>query len=154
MDAGGAVVGEHDGAYAYTVGQRRGLRLGRPAADGRPRYVLAVTPVTNTVVVGPAEALDVAALAGSEVVWLAPDVPAREWTAAEVQVRAHGVPVRAEVRVVAGDADADGGARLEVRLGEHLRGVAAGQSVVVYAGTRVLGQATIERAVRRVGGLS
>ncbi len=154
VDSGGAVVGDHDGAYAYTVGQRRGLRLGRPAADGRPRYVLSVSPVTNTVVVGPAEALDVAELAGSDVVWLAPDVPARAWTAAEVQVRAHGVPVGAEVRVVAGFDGAGGGARLEVRVGEPLRGVAAGQSVVVYAGTRVLGQATIERAVRRAGGLA
>src|SRR4051812_48080603 len=26
----GAVVGSHDGTYAFTVGQRRGLRLGRP----------------------------------------------------------------------------------------------------------------------------
>ena len=34
--ATGEVVGHHDGAYAFTVGQRRGLRLGRPAADGRP----------------------------------------------------------------------------------------------------------------------
>ena len=28
---GGEVVGTHDGSFAYTVGQRRGLRLGRPA---------------------------------------------------------------------------------------------------------------------------
>ena len=41
IDAGtGAVVGGHDGAYAYTVGQRRGLALTVPASDGRPRYVL------------------------------------------------------------------------------------------------------------------
>ena len=25
---------EHDGAYAFTVGQRRGLRIGHPAPDG------------------------------------------------------------------------------------------------------------------------
>ena len=31
---------QHDGAYAFTVGQRKGLRLGTPAPDGRPRYVL------------------------------------------------------------------------------------------------------------------
>ena len=37
----------------------RGCAIGRPAADGRPRYVLDIQPVTNTVVVGPAEALDV-----------------------------------------------------------------------------------------------
>jgi len=34
------------------VGQRKGLNIGRPAADGRPRYVLEIRPKTNTVVVG------------------------------------------------------------------------------------------------------
>ena len=38
--ASGDVVGEHAGAFAFTVGQRRGLQLGRPAAGGEPRYVL------------------------------------------------------------------------------------------------------------------
>ena len=56
--------GEHDGAYAFTVGQRRGLRIGRPAPDGKPRYVLDVSPVTRTVTVGPAEELDVSGLVG------------------------------------------------------------------------------------------
>ena len=32
----------HDGAYAFTVGQRRGLHLGRPADDGGRRYVVGV----------------------------------------------------------------------------------------------------------------
>src|SRR3954465_15725426 len=57
-------LGSHEGAYADTGGQRRGLGLRRPAADGRPRYVLSITPVTNTVTVGPASALDVSVVAG------------------------------------------------------------------------------------------
>jgi len=52
VDAAGTVLGEHDGAYAYTGGQRRGLGLSAPAPDGRPRYVLEVSARTNTVVVG------------------------------------------------------------------------------------------------------
>ena len=59
IDEDGEVLGEHQGAYGFTVGQRRGLRSGTPPPDGRPRYVLDIQPVTNTVVVGPAEALDV-----------------------------------------------------------------------------------------------
>src|SRR5690348_12591130 len=39
VDGDGTVLGEHQGAFAYTVGQRRGLALGRPASDGQPRYV-------------------------------------------------------------------------------------------------------------------
>lgn len=149
VDVSGAVVGEHDGAYAYTVGQRRGLRLGRPAPDGRPRYVLAVEPVANRVVVGPAEALEVDELTGRDVVWLAPDVPAWDWAPADVQVRAHGAALPARVRLRTGERDA---AKLDVRLATPVRGVAAGQSVVAYAGTRVLGQATVAGVERRVAG--
>jgi tRNA-specific 2-thiouridylase len=68
------------------------------------------------------------------VVWLAPDVPAAATTRCEVQVRAHGNPVAGTVTV------ADG--RMTVDLDEPMRGIAAGQSLVVYQGTRVLGQAT------------
>lgn len=135
VDEGGEVVGRHDGAYAYTVGQRRGLALGRPAADGRPRYVLAVEPVQRRVVVGPAESLDVAHVVGASAVWFA-DVPA-PGTTLTAQVRAHGADVPA--RVLAADAD---GVTVDV-TGARLRGVAAGQSLVLYDGTRVLGQATV-----------
>ncbi len=72
VDRAGEQVGDHDGAYAFTVGQRRGLRIGRPAADGRPRYVLDVSPVTNTVTVGSAEDLDVEALTAIRPRWSGP----------------------------------------------------------------------------------
>src|SRR6478609_3097162 len=65
VDRAGEVVGSHEGAHAFTVGQRRGLKLGVPAADGRPRFVLEVRPVSNTVVVGPKEALAIAEIAGA-----------------------------------------------------------------------------------------
>lgn len=155
VDTDGTIIGAHDGAYSYTVGQRKGLSIGRPAADGKPRYVLDVQPVSNRIVVGPAEMLTVDRITGDQSVWLAHDVLAAAgldpaaphddgtaWFAAEVQVRAHGEPVPARVRAVA---DATGPAgRMEVELtGETLRGVAAGQSLVAYLGTRVLGQATV-----------
>jgi tRNA-specific 2-thiouridylase len=143
LDTAGNVVGQHDGAYAYTVGQRRGLHLGRPAADGRPRYVLDVQPVSNTVVVGSAAELDVVGLRGSDAVWFGE--PGDDWFECSVQVRAHGTPVPARVRATTPAADRPG---LDVRLVEPLRGLAAGQSVVAYRGTRVLGQATVSRTER------
>src|SRR5690606_38313148 len=129
-----------DALPSLTVGQRKGLRLGRPAPDGRPRYVLEVDPRANTVVVGPSELLSVTELAADQTVWLADDVPATDWTTAQVQVRAHGEPAGAQVR-----REDD---TLQVRLDEPMRGLAPGQSVVVYEGTRVLGQATLTRAGR------
>ena len=149
VDTEGRVVGAHDGAYAYTVGQRKGLSIGRPAPDGRPRYVLEIQPVTNTVVVGPAEALAVGAVLGADAVWLADDVVGPEphdgadgaWFRCAVQVRAHGEPVPCRARRAAG-----GGVRVEVDA--ELRGVAPGQSLVLYDGNRVLGQATVDTTER------
>ncbi|MBE1876011.1 tRNA 2-thiouridine(34) synthase MnmA [Myceligenerans pegani] len=148
VDTSGTVVGEHDGAYAYTVGQRKGLGLGRPAADGKARYVVDVQTSTNTVVVGPAELLSVNRIAGEKAIWFDGVLDALSsddgWFAAEVQVRAHGAPVPARVRAAGPASDT-----MEIELtGEPLRGVAAGQSVVAYAGTRVLGQATVTAARR------
>lgn len=135
VDETGQTVGQHQGAYAYTVGQRKGLGIGRPAADGAPRYVTGVDTQRNVVTVGPETLLSISTLVGEQCVWLAPDVDAAAPVRCEAQVRAHGTPV-------AGSVVRDG-ERLTVELDEPMRGVAAGQSLVVYDGTRVLGQATI-----------
>jgi tRNA-specific 2-thiouridylase len=134
----GEVVGRHSGAYAYTIGQRKGLSLGVPAPDGRPRYVLSITPKTNTVTVGPAEALQVDTVMAHRPVWTGgpvPDGPAE----CEVQLRAHGDVVPATVRLAE--------RTLTARLHRPVRGVAAGQAIVAYrpdpAGDVVLGSATI-----------
>ncbi len=141
----GAVVGEHRGAYGFTVGQRRGLGLQVPAPDGRPRYVLGVEPVRRTVTVGPADALDVTTVHGERPVWTGP-APALP-LAAEVQLRAHGTTYPATVTADGdgdggGDGDGDGGG-WRLALGVPARGVAAGQAAVLYDGERVLGSATV-----------
>ncbi|MGZ4601826.1 MAG: tRNA 2-thiouridine(34) synthase MnmA [Oryzihumus sp.] len=136
VDTDGTVVGRHQGAYAYTVGQRRGLALGRPAAGGQPRYVVEVRPGTNTVVVGTADLLGVDALVGDHARWCGPAPDGVVSVGA--QVRAHGEEVPAT-------AWADGD-QVHVRLERRLRGVAPGQSVVLYDGTRVVGSATISAA--------
>ncbi|PZS27985.1 MAG: tRNA 2-thiouridine(34) synthase MnmA [Pseudonocardiales bacterium] len=135
VDGDGAEVGRHSGAFAYTVGQRRGLALARPAPDGRPRYVLDISPVTNTVTVGPAEALDVHRVVGIRPVWTGGAAPAGP-SAGLAQLRAHGdvVPCTAEMA----------GERLEVRLHEPVRGVARGQAIVLYDDDRVVGSATVD----------
>jgi tRNA-specific 2-thiouridylase len=130
----GEVLGEHTGAYGFTVGQRRGLAIGRPAADGQPRYVLSIEPVSNTVVVGTRADLDVSRITGGKAKWCAP-VPA-VGDLVGIQVRAHGAEVAA--RVVAAAADL-----VEVELDESVRGVATGQTLTLYTGSRVLGASTI-----------
>lgn len=137
----GAVVGEHRGSHAFTVGQRRGLRLDRPAADGQPRYVLSIQPRTNTVLVGPIERLRVTRVIGERPVWNGPVTePTDDQLTIEcsVQLRAHGMssPATAQLR--------DG--RLVATLHAPQHGVAAGQAMVLYGGPdrdTVLASATI-----------
>nr|WP_277424961.1 tRNA 2-thiouridine(34) synthase MnmA [Kocuria indica] len=153
VDTQGTELGEHRGAHAYTVGQRRGLHIGRPAPDGKPRFVLEIRPKTNEVVVGPEALLSIDVMEGIRPSWaglpprevaaMAEDVDGRsDEFPVTVQVRAHGDPAPARAWLTR----QDGQQRLCVRLDEPQRGVAPGQTMVLYQGTRVLGQATIDAA--------
>jgi tRNA-uridine 2-sulfurtransferase len=135
VDETGAVVGEHQGTYAYTVGQRRGLQIGTPASDGRPRYVLDIEPATHTVTVGPRESLDVDRIVGIRPRWCGA-MPHRPLTGT-VQLRAHGEQFPATTQV-----END---RVTVDLHRPAQGVAPGQALVIYDGSRVVGSATIDR---------
>ncbi|MGP0027817.1 MAG: tRNA 2-thiouridine(34) synthase MnmA [Streptosporangiaceae bacterium] len=134
VDSSGVTLGSHDGAYAFTVGQRRGLRLARPAEDGRPRYVLDIEPVTRTVTVGTVEELEVRDITAQRPVWTGCD-PLAEGRACGVQLRAHGEVYPCVARL---DGDA-----LQITLHEPARGVATGQTAVLYAGDAVLASATV-----------
>jgi tRNA-specific 2-thiouridylase len=129
----GAVVGTHTGAYGYTIGQRRGLDLRVPAADGRPRYVLGIEPVSRTVTVGPRAALDVDALRAERPVWTGQEraLPLD----CEVQLRAHGM--------VHGVTVSGSGGGWDLALRTPAQGVAPGQAAVLYDGDLVLASATL-----------
>ncbi|UOQ60678.1 tRNA 2-thiouridine(34) synthase MnmA [Leucobacter rhizosphaerae] len=159
LDEDGEVVGRHDGAHGYTVGQRRGLQLGRPAADGQPRYVLSIRPVSNQVVVGPKEHLAIGTIAGGRYSWAGePGFEVSEPFDCDVQIRAHAdpVPARARLEPIL-DAERTEQHRvgasheivvdIDLERAEPLLGVAPGQTAVLYTGTRVLGQFTIDRAL-------
>ena len=164
-DTSGTVLGEHPGAQAYTVGQRKGLALGTPAPDGKPRFVLEIRPKTNEVIVGSRELLAVDEIRGIRATWAGvPVAEAAEFMRQDpklgtcsatfevtAQVRAHADPVRGTAHlqwVENTDENAEVQLRLEtvVRLKDGLSGVAPGQTMVLYQGTRVLGQSTIARA--------
>ncbi len=133
VDLDGEVVGAHAGSHQFTVGQRRGLHLGVPATDGRPRYVLGIEPAGNRVVVGPHEALAISWIDGIRPTWTEQPVLG-PWRGL-VQLRAHGEPLPATI-----DGRPDG---VTVALDAPAHGIAPGQAVVCYDGDRVVGSATI-----------
>ncbi len=142
-DATGEVLGRHEGTYGFTIGQRKGLRIGRPAPDGRPRFVLDIEPVSGTVRVGPRERLAVERIRAERPRWCGPaPTGTLDPAATTVQLRAHGDEHRARVTV-----DGD---RVDIELLDPAFGIAPGQAAVVYDGTRVVGSATIA-ATERVG---
>ncbi len=147
VDSSGEVLGTHEGSFGFTVGQRRGLRLDRPAPDGRPRYVLDIEPVTGRVTVGSRAELRVDSLVAATPRWCgAAPVNAFSCT---VQLRAHGEQLPATARVRCESAEVAGVPPVvHIDLEEPASGVAPGQAAVLYDGTRVLGCATIARTSR------
>jgi len=130
----GIAIGTHDGAYGFTIGQRKGLGVAAPAPDGRPRYVLDIEPTSRTVTIGPLESLDVLDIVAERCVWTGcpPPTGPRDCL---VQLRAHG-----EVHAATASPDGD---LLRIRLARPARGIAKGQAAVLYDGDTVLGSATI-----------
>jgi tRNA-uridine 2-sulfurtransferase len=131
VDRDGTELGSHDGALAYTVGQRRGLGIG-----GRePLYVLGTDPRANTVTVGPREALL------TDTVTVCDATLRRAGAAVDgVRVRSHGArhPCR-----LAHDPGAGRHERVEVQLPEPIVRAAPGQVACLYAGDVILGYGTV-----------
>ncbi|AGP31108.1 tRNA 2-thiouridine(34) synthase MnmA [Corynebacterium terpenotabidum] len=141
----GETLAEHDGVYGFTIGQRKGLGLAGPAADGQPRYVTDINAATGTVTVGRKEDLRIGHITADRLKRLDP-VKHSDTFECEVQVRAHGgvVPATAHLTGAASDGP---DAAVELELHEPLRGVARGQAAVIYLpdadGDILIGSGTI-----------
>jgi len=139
VDDAGNVLGRHRGLAHYTVGQRRGLGIAAP----QPLYVLALDRESNRILVGPERALGVQRISCDRFVATVPVFPDRapqdrdlRTIVARVRHRHAGVSVASWLRQ---------GERLEVALATAARGVAPGQSLVLYQGDTVLGGGRIRQ---------
>jgi len=90
VDSAGKVLGEHQGIFRFTIGQRRGLGI----AMGTPAYVIGLDAQTNTVILGSREELMQSRLCADNVNWLI-DPPTEPFEAV-VQIRYNhrGAPAR------------------------------------------------------------
>lgn len=130
----GETIGRHDGAFLFTVGQRRGLGVG----GGPARYVVSTDTERNVVTVTSDPAcpgLWTRELALSDVRWVAGEPPAE----GRYLVRTRHTGELREAWL------ALGGGRALVRFPEPVRTVAPGQSAVLYDGVRCLGGGIVDR---------
>lgn len=136
----GRVLGQHDGIFRFTIGQRKGLGI----AVGEPLYVVGLDVAGARVVVGPAEALAMREIFVRDVNWVGDqplDSIGKEGMQVAVRVRSTRAPK--EARLFAHEVG------FRVVLAADEAGVAPGQACVVYnhdgAGARILGGGTIMR---------
>ena len=149
VDETGNVLGQHQGAYTYTIGQRRGLNLTIPRDDGKPRYVLKIEPKSNTLVVGEREALAITTIEGEKVIWCGPAPVGK--SRGYVQVRAHGAAYPCSYQIIESgsvhqEISLDPSPILLIESDQPIVGLAPGQGAVIYDGDRVVGSATVASA--------
>jgi tRNA-specific 2-thiouridylase len=137
VDPSGRVLGTHDGAFAYTIGQRR--RLG--VSTGERNYVVDVDRRNNRIVVGHEELLARSGLVADRVTWVAGDPPTSGPFEAHVRIRYRGEDVRAAVLPI-------GPSSVRVEFRSKQRAIAPGQSVVFYRSDELLGGGRIMSAFR------
>ncbi len=133
VDERGRVVGSHGGVHRFTVGQRKGLGISSPT--GAPLYVLALSPASRQVVVGPKASLERTTLTASGVNWIVgePGGPLR----VSAQIRHRHQPAPATVQAM------DAG-HAEIVFDTPQIAVTPGQAVVFYDEDTVVGGGWID----------
>jgi tRNA-specific 2-thiouridylase len=132
VDKNGLKLGRHKGYPFYTIGQRKGLEI----ALGRPVYVTAIEPGTNTVVLGDEEDLQQTEMKVAKINWLKYDgVDDGMEVITKIRYKDKGA-----LSVLS---PADGG--VKVRFYENVKSIAPGQSAVFYEGDDVIGGGVIQR---------
>ena len=135
LDKDGNVLGKHQGAVRYTIGQRKGLGI----ALGAPAYVCGKDMKNNTVTLGSNKDLFAAGLRAKDWNWY----PFPSLTA-PMQVTAKTRHSQLEVPATVYPEE-NGFARVEFE--NRQRAVTPGQAVVLYRGDMVVGGGTIAEAI-------
>ena len=132
VDKTGKKLGQHKGYPFYTIGQRKGLDI----ALGKPAYVTAIDPSTNTVILGDEEDLAQNDMMVTKLNWLKYDGITDGMEAlTKIRYKDSGS--------ISNLYNADGAIR--VRFYEKAKSIAPGQSAVFYEGDEVIGGGIIQR---------
>ena len=131
IDAEGHVLGQHQGCYNFTIGQRKGIGL----AFGTPKYVTKIDPAAREVTLGERDDLFCNNVFASDV--RLRDV---EWLreSPEVMARIRYKSPATEAKLVLED-DFEETHRIRLHFHKPVWGVTPGQSVVLYKDGLVVG---------------
>lgn len=136
----GEVVGEHDGVWFFTEGQRHGFKVfSAQGGQGLPLYVIDKDVSSNTLIVGRGEETKVKEFEVEKPNWIKSDYKVAESPGLRARIRHLGELLPARFL---------DGKKLRVILKESVFGVAPGQSAVFYRNEEVLGGAVISRTVK------
>lgn len=130
INQNGQIIGEHDGALFYTIGQRHGLQVG----GGLPFYVTGKDMDKNIVyVTTDLQDKDLWSrnLKLTSLHWINSSPSTKDILHVRTRYRAQLVRIKS---ISLGD-----GGAFQLELSEDIRAVTPGQSAVVYAGDEVLG---------------
>ena len=135
LDTAGNKLGEHNGLYNYTVGQRKGLGISAPHA----LYVLKLDQQKNAVIVGEDKEVYFKGLITEHVNYISVPKLTRKRTAL-VKIRYNCPAFKAELIPVTEN-------KIKVIFDEKQRAVTPGQTVVFYDDTTVIGGEIIKTAI-------
>lgn len=132
IDKNGKRLGKHKGYPFYTIGQRKGLDI----ALGKPAFVTAINPETNTVVLGDEQDLEQNDMLVGKINWIKYD-GITDSMEAITKIRYKDKGAFSNLYT------SDNG--INVRFYENVKGIAPGQSAVFYEGNDVIGGGIIQR---------
>jgi tRNA-specific 2-thiouridylase len=134
IDKTGKKLGQHKGYPFYTIGQRKGLEI----ALGKPAYVTAIDPNTNTVVLGEETDLEQSEMLVTKINWMKYD-GITDGLEAITKIRYKD---RGALSNLYNDA-----AGLKIKFYENVKSIAPGQSAVFYEGNDVIGGGVIQKGI-------
>ena len=132
-DINGKILGEHQGIWNYTIGQRKGIGVSAP----EPLYVLSLNKEDNTVIVGPKDKTFKKQLIAAKLNFVSKDKILNSENIC-AKFRSTQIPQKASVKV-----EDD---KMIVTFDEYQKSIAPGQSVVIYENDMVLAGGIIESA--------
>lgn len=128
----GKILGEHNGIWNYTIGQRKGLCISAP----EPLYVLELRKDTNEVVVGYKDKTFKNVLNAVELNWISIE-KLTEPMKVTAKIRSTQQPTEATITPTGEDS-------VRVEFDEYQKSIAIGQSVVFYDNDKVVGGGIID----------